>query len=160
MRVSGLIVAGVGALLLTGCSSEKQPGGPTSTGPTSPSQQESAAQGNVKVDSVRVFIKDGRVQAFVRGEIGDGCTRLQPMAQTRDGNTINVSVSSIRQGEVCTMIMQLLGGWVPLTGTFEPGTYTVRANAATAAFTLTRDGSGQLAISPDPGALPNGPTYQ
>ena len=43
------------------------------------------------------------------------------MAQTRDGNTINVIVSSIRQGEVCTMIMQLLGGWVPLDGTFEPG---------------------------------------
>jgi hypothetical protein len=160
MSVSGWIAAGIGAMLLTGCSSATQPGGPDNSSPTSPSQQESAAQGNVKVDSARVFIKDGRVQTFVRGEIGDGCTRLQPMTQTRDGNTINVKVSSIRQGEVCTMIMQLLNGWVPLSGTFEPGTYTVRANAATATFTLTRDGSGQLAISPDPGPLPEGPTYQ
>jgi hypothetical protein len=160
MRARGWIVAGIGSLLLTGCSSSTQPGSANGAAPTSPSQQGSAAQGNVKVDSVRVFIKDGRVQAFVRGDIGDGCTRLQPMAQTRNGNEINVNVSSIRQGEVCTMIMQLLNGWVPLTGTFEPGAYTVRANGATAAFVLTRDSSGQWAISPDPGLLPDGPTYQ
>jgi hypothetical protein len=160
MRVSGAIAAGMAALWLTGCSSETQPGGPNTGSPTSPSQQESAGQGNVKVDSVRVFIKDGRVQAFVRGDIGDGCTRLQPITQSRDGNAINVTVSSIRQGEVCTMILQLLDGWVPLTGTFESGAYTVRANAATTTFTLTRDGSGGLSISPDPGPQPAGPTYQ
>jgi hypothetical protein len=162
MKVSGLLMVGVGALLLAGCSSKSQQGGPSngSGAPTAPSQQESAAQGNVKVDRVRVFIKDGRVQTFLQGEIGDGCTRLQPMAQTRSDNTINLNVSSIRQGEVCTMIMQLLNGWVPLTGTFEPGTYTVRANSATATFTLTRDSGGQLTISPDPGPLPDGPTYQ
>lgn len=159
MKVSGLIAAGIGALLLTGCSSESQPDGPSTGNPTSPSQQETTAQGNVKVDSVRAFIKDGRVQAFVRGEIGDGCTRLQPMTQARDGNTISVNVSSIRQGEVCTMILQLLGGWVPITGALEPGAYTLRANAAAAAFTLARDDRGQLTISPDPGPLPEGPTY-
>lgn len=159
MKASGLIAAGIGALLLAGCSSESQPEGPNTGNPTSPSQQETNAQGNVKVDSVRAFIKDGRVQAFVRGEIGDGCTSLKPMTQTREGNTINVSVSSIRQGEVCTMILQLLGGWVPITGTLEPGSYTLRANAATDAFTLTRDDSGRLTISPDPGPLPEGPTY-
>jgi hypothetical protein len=160
MKVRGWIVAGIGSLLLSGCASSSQPGSSNGATPTSPSQQESATQGNVKVDSVRVFIKDGRVQAFVRGDIGDGCTKLQPMTQTRNGNAINVNVSSIRQGEVCTMIMQLLNGWVPLTGTFDPGAYTVRANAATAAFTLIRNDSGQLAISPDPGPLPDGPTYQ
>jgi hypothetical protein len=161
MKIIGLIVAGMGSLLLTGCSSDVPPGAPSkSGGPTSPSQQESTAQGNVKVDSVRVFIKDGRLQAFVQGEIGDGCTSLQPMKQTRDGNVVNVNVSSIRQGEVCTMIMQLLNGWVPLTGTFEPGAYTLRANAATIGFTLTRDGGGQLTISPAPGPVPDGPTYQ
>lgn len=161
MKVSGLIAAGIGALLLTGCSSDSRPDGPGSSNPTSPSQQETTtAQGNVKVDSVRAFIKDGRVQAFVRGEIGDGCTSLKPMTQTRDGNGINVSVSSIRQGEVCTMILQLLGGWVPITSTVEPGTYTLRANGATTSFTLARDDRGQLAITPDPGPLPEGPTYQ
>lgn len=160
MKVSGLIAAGIGALLLTGCSSELQPEGPNTGNPTSPSQQETVGQGNVKVDSVRAFIKDGRVQAFVRGEIGDGCTSLQPMRQTKDGNTITVNVSSTRQGEVCTMILQLLGGWVPVTGTLEPGSYTLRANGATATFTLTRDESGRLTISPDPGPLPEGPTYQ
>jgi outer membrane biogenesis lipoprotein LolB len=162
MKASGLFVAGVATLLLAaGCSSATQQNGPTNgaSAPTAPSQQESATLGNVKVDGVRAYIKDGQVQVFVRGEIGDGCTRLQPMAQTRSGNTINVNVSSIRQGEVCTMIMQLLNGWVPLSGTLEPGTYTVRANAATATFTLTRDSGGQLTISPDPGPLPDGPTY-
>jgi hypothetical protein len=163
MKISGLLVTGAAALLIAGCSSTtKQQSGPTNGAgaPTAPSQQESATLGNVKVDSVRAFVKDGRVQVFVRGDIGDGCTKLQPMVQTRDGNTINVNVSSIRQGEVCTMIMQLLNGWVPLSGTLDPGTYTVRANAATATFTLTRDSGGQLTISPDPGPLPDGPTYQ
>ena len=162
MKVSMWMAPVAGALLLTACSSNKQQSGPSNGAgaPTAPSQQESATQGNVSVNGVQAFIKNGTVQVFVRGDIGDGCTKLQPMAQTRSGNAINVNVSSIRQGEVCTMIMQLLRGWVPLTGSFEPGTYTVRANTASTTFTLTRDGSGQLAISPDPGPLPDGPTYQ
>jgi hypothetical protein len=163
MRVqqTGLMLVGVASLALAACSSAtKQNGSSNGAGaPTAPSQQEST-QGNVDVERVRVFVKDGRVQAFVQGKIGDGCTKLQPMSQTRSGNDVAVRVSSIRQGEICTMIMQLLNGWVPISGTFEPGTYTVRANAATTTFTLTRDGSGQLAISPDPGPLPDGPTYQ
>jgi hypothetical protein len=161
MRGTGFVIAAVGSLVLAACSSTSKQGNSSNGAgaPTAPSQQESAAT-NVKVDRVRVFVKDGRVQAFVQGQIGDGCTKLQPMSQSRSGNELAVNVTSIRQGEVCTMIMQLLNGYVPLNGTFEPGTYTVRANTATATFTVTRDSSGQLAIDPDPGPLPDGPTYQ
>jgi len=127
--------------------------------PTSPSQV-APAPGNVEVSRVRVFVKDGRPQAYVEGTLGDGCTRLLPVTQQRAGSTFHISLSSVREGEVCTMILQLVNEWVPLEGLAAPGTYQVRANAATVAFELVADGDGQLRIEPDPGPLPTVPTTE
>src|SRR5262245_35510855 len=82
MKITGLMVAVVGAFALAACSSTSKQSGPSNGAgaPTAPSQQESAP-GNVEVERVRVFVKDGRVQAFLQGKIGDGCTKLQPMSQ-------------------------------------------------------------------------------
>jgi hypothetical protein len=135
--------------------------GDTSNGrldvPTAPSVPGSAVEGQVNVTRVRVFIKDGRPQAFVQGEIGDGCTTFTGVTQRRSGNTIEISATSRRQGEVCTMIMQLMNEWVVLDGSFGPGDYTVRANARTLSFRLVRDAAGDLRVDPDPGPLPQPP---
>jgi len=125
--------------------------------PDAPSGPGGVVEGNVNVTRVRAFIKDGRVQAFVEGELGDGCTSLKGVNQRRSQNAIEITVTFRRQGEVCTMIMQYLNEWVALDGPFEPGTYTVRANARVVQFRLLRTPDGSLRVDPDPGPLPQQP---
>lgn len=150
-----LVVMGA-ALAAAGCSSsqgERDGGGIGS--PTGPSRSGSAATlGNVDVTQVRVFLKDGRVQAFAEGNLGGGCTRLESVTQRRTDNTILITVRSVTEGEMCTMIMQMLREWVPLEGTFEPGDYVLRANNARTEFTLLRGPDGRLQIDPAQGPLP------
>jgi hypothetical protein len=73
--------------------------------PSAPSGLEVPPAGNVDVTRVRAYMKDGRLQAFVQGELGDGCTRLERITQSRAGNSIDITVTSKREGEVCTMIL-------------------------------------------------------
>jgi hypothetical protein len=101
---------------------------------------------------VRVFIKEGVPQAYVEGEIGDGCSRLDSITQERTANTVVITATLRRQGQQCTMIMQYLNRWVPLDGSFAPGEYAVRANNVSVAFRLV--GVGTLRVEPDPGPLP------
>ena len=148
IAIFALVVAGAG------CSSSRPSATEPRNGtPTTPSPQEPPLA-TVNVTRVRAFITDGRLRALAQGELGDGCTSLHSVQQARSGNDITLTLKSVRRGEICTMILQLLNEWVPLDGTFEPGDYTLRANAATIQFRLVRDGSGALRIEPDPGPAP------
>lgn len=152
--VKRLMSLGGVALLTTACGSGSAPSQEgLAGGPTAPSQV-APATGNVDITRVRVFVKDGRPQAYIEGNLGDGCTRLLPLTQQRVGSTIAITVSSVREGEVCTMIMQLVTEWLPLQSVDTPGAYTVRANAASVEFQLVADGDGQVRVEPDPGPVP------
>jgi hypothetical protein len=147
------------AFITAACSSDDAQGnGVNVNTPTAPSQLESPVQGNVNVTHAQVFIKDGRVQALVQGELGDGCTSLQPIRQRRTANTIDITVTFRREGEVCTMIMQFVNEWVVLDGSFTPGEYTVRANAVVTNFRLIQGSDGELRLDPDPGPPPQPPS--
>ena len=122
--------------------------------PTEPSQIGQDGRGPVRVTRVRVFMKEGRPQAYVEGEIGDGCSHLDSITQTRTANTVAITATLRRQGQQCTMIMQYLNRWVPLDGSCAAGEYTVRANSAAVAFRLVAGGEGTLRVDPDPGAPP------
>jgi hypothetical protein len=100
-------------------------------------------------------MKDGRPQAYIEGEIGDGCNRLDSITQNRTANIVGITATLRRQGEQCTMIMQYLNRWVPLDGSFAPGEYTVNANSAAITFRLVTSGDGTLRVDPDPGPLPD-----
>lgn len=152
----GLCVWVAVATAACGSGTSSSPGG-TGGLPTTPSQV-APVTGNVEITRVRVFIKDGRPQAYVEGNLGDGCTRLLPLTQQRVGTTVNITVSSIREGDVCTMIMQFVDEWVPLQGVDAPGAYLVRANAATVNVQLVAGADGQLRVEPDPGPIPVVPT--
>ena len=126
------------------------------TSPTAPTQAGTGSVGNVRITGVRAFIRDGKPQAFVEGEIGDGCNSLQGINEKRTKNTFDISVTFRRQGDICTMQMQLLNQWVPLSGTFEPGEYTLQVNDTKQTFKLVSSASG-LRVDPDPGPLPRPP---
>ena len=156
MNRTGILL--ICAALIAGCSSNgtslDTPGG----GPTGPSGLNPGTVGQVKITRARVFMREGQPQAFVEGEIGDGCNSLQPMTQQRTGNTIDVTVTYHRQGEVCTMILQLLNQWLPLTGPFAAGDYVLQINAQTIPFRLAAGDTG-LRVVPDPGPLPQPPYF-
>jgi hypothetical protein len=127
--------------------------------PSAPGGVQVPSEGNVNVARVRVYMKDGRLQAFVQGELGDGCTVLQSISQRRGNNSVHITVTSKREGEVCTMILQYLNEWVPLEGPFAPGEYIVKANKAEVRFRLVRSGTGELRVEPDPGRIPTPPYF-
>jgi hypothetical protein len=155
MSKLALLVACSLAIAAQGCSTHAQDGeGGLLNGPTAPSRVGADSEHLVEVERVRVYVKDGRLQAFVEGPLGDGCTSLKAVTQTRAGNEVRISLTSVRVGEVCTMMLSYLKRWVPLEGMFSPGSYTVRANQRSIRFQLVIDSSGKPAIEPDPGPLP------
>lgn len=150
VKECGLLVAVV-SFTMAACASELPAGIPGA-----PSGLPSPVESNVTITRVQAFVKEGRIEAFVQGELGDGCTSLQSLKQRRTANTVEITVTSRRQGEVCTMIMQYVNEWVALEGLFGPGDYSVRANARTVQFRLVADAAG-LRIEPDPGPVPQPP---
>lgn len=145
----------VTALVAAACSSAGTTAGTAPGVAAKPAGPGTDSTGEVKVSRARVFIRDGRPQAFLEGEIGDGCNSLQPITQQRSGNTIDITVPYRRQGEICTMIMQLLNHWVPLDGSFPPGEYELRVSGQRVPFQIAGTGPG-LRVEPDPGPLPSG----
>jgi hypothetical protein len=154
MTKLGCFVVAV-ALGMAGCSADALTTNPPQPTPAPPGG--SAVEGNVKVNRVRVFIKDGKPLAFVQGELGDGCTFLDSIRQRRADRTIDVIVNSVHRGERCTMILKYLNEWVVLDEVLQPGEYTVRANGVAHTFKLIRDGGGTLRVDPDPGPVPTPP---
>jgi hypothetical protein len=149
---TGLILIAA-ALVSMACSGNGAQLDTPSGGSAGPSDLSQGTIGTVKVTRARAFIKDGQPQAFLEGDIGDGCNALQPITQQRSGNTIDLAVRYRRQGDVCTMIMQRLNQWVPLSGAFTPGEYVLRVNDQTVRFRLVSSDAG-LRVDPDPGPLP------
>lgn len=156
MRRDGFIVILTVAALIAACSSSGTNGGAGTAAPTTPSGLNPVSAGDVRITRARVFIRDGRPQAFLEGEIGDGCNSLQPITQQREGNTVDVSVTYRREGQVCTMIMQLLNQWLPLDGPFPPGAYVLRVNDQRIPFQVAGT-AGAIRVEPDPGPLPQPP---
>lgn len=93
-----------------------------------------------RVTDVMVEVRESspvQVVAHIQGELGDGCTSLGTITQSRDGNVIEVSVPAVHSGaEVCTMILQLVDERVQLDGPFPPGDYTVRVNGVEHQFSI------------------------
>ena len=155
MSKLALFLAGLLALA-SGCSTAARDGGENAVinSPTAPSEVGASSESLVEIDRVRVFIKEGRPQAFVEGPLGDGCTSLKAVTQTRTKNEIRLRLTSVRVGDVCTMMLVYLRHWVPLDAVFTPGSYTIRANQRSSEFQLLVDHTGNLVVKPDPGPLP------
>lgn len=90
------------------------------------------------VETVDVRIAESfpvQVYADVTGVLGDGCTTLHAIEQSRDGNKINVAILTERPANaVCTMIAVLLEESVKLEGEFPPGRYELTVNQVTTEF--------------------------
>ena len=153
---SGLSL-GVAVIVMWGCdqAAGRQAEG-LNTVPTGPAGLQSGTS-LVDVTRVRAFIKDDTPQVYIEGNIGDGCTALSEITQSRQNNTVVITVPSTLTDGPCVQSFALLNRWVLLQGPFAPGAYIVRANTASQEFRLIAEAGKPLRVDPDPGPLPTTP---
>jgi inhibitor of cysteine peptidase len=153
------------AVLVAACS--PQPGGivdPTSTIP--PTEAPSATPGSepkpvegtpgtepapggvitgtAQVETIDLFILESfpvQIHASVTGYLGDGCTTLGEITQTREDDTFYVTITTTRPADaICTQQLVGFEETIPLDVAGLPaGTYTVDINGVTETFTLDVD---------------------
>jgi len=91
----------------------------------------------ITIDSVSVQLSGdpARPVARVRGVVGDGCSSLHSVSQTRAGSAVTVTILRERPKDaICTQLAKLYDERIPLDGSFPPGRYTLRVNAFETAF--------------------------
>ncbi len=115
------------------------------------------------ITEVEVLIMESwplQARVEIDGELGDGCTELEPITTEREGDTFFITVRTARPVDaVCTLELRFFSESVALDiEGLEAGTYTVDVNGVTETFTLDRDnvaqpgedeqnGSGEMALS-------------
>ena len=124
LRAARRLSALAAAALLAGCSSDI----------TSPD----LVVDPIDVDRVEVLVSAGtltRVSAHVEGRVGDGCTRVLPIEQSRNGTVIALRINRSRPVvAVCTQQLLLFDEVIPLQGEFPPGAYRLTVNARDVTF--------------------------
>lgn len=103
-----------------------------------------ASQGReylIQVDSVDVLIRESypvQVVAAIEGVVGDGCTRLERVEQSREENRILVRIVGYHSGgPVCTMIARLYRDTIRLEGPFNAGDYVLDVNSVIREFSVS-----------------------
>jgi inhibitor of cysteine peptidase len=96
--------------------------------------------GLLQVDNVEVQVAESfppQVSVRVQGTLGNGCYSLGEIRQQRNGNTIEVTITTKHSGsEVCTMIAQIVDEKITLEGDFQSGEYIVRVNGVERTFRI------------------------
>jgi hypothetical protein len=87
----------------------------------------------IDVDRVDVRVAESlpaQVSALVEGRVGDGCTELLPVEQSRSGSTVTVEIRRRRPiSAICTQQLRLFNEVIAL-GTFTAGDYQLVVNGS------------------------------
>jgi inhibitor of cysteine peptidase len=100
------------------------------------------AQAHVTEVSVQILESfPVQVRAVVKGELPDGCTTIDSIDVSRDGNEFRITLMTARPADaVCTQVLVLFEEIVPLEVRGLPaGEYRVVANGVAATFRLDVD---------------------
>jgi hypothetical protein len=101
------------------------------TAPTTPPDALVTQSSLLPVASIDLLILESfpvQVTARVRGHLPDGCTSIADVVQTRTGSTVEVTITTVRSGEVCIQLVTPVTRNVRLEGAFPPGDYVLRVN--------------------------------
>ncbi|MCI0398332.1 MAG: hypothetical protein L0332_05935 [Chloroflexi bacterium] len=104
--------------------------------------------GQATVENIDILILESfpvQVHVLVRGYVGDGCTEIDEIQTTPEGNAFMVTITTKRPAEaVCTQILVGFEETIPLDVAGLPaGTYTVNVNGVTGTFELAVDNVAQ-----------------
>ncbi len=142
MRRSVVFLAAsfAGLLALVGCGA----GDPTATPQPVGTPTAGLLEGQVPVDSIEIKVletKPVQVQVDVKGNLPDPCTKINSISQSRDRNTFNVTIATIREaGAACIQVITPFEQPVTLDVAGLPaGVYTVVVNGVSDTFELTAD---------------------
>lgn len=108
--------------------------------PGSPSQPDSPPMtvSRIQIESVNVRLAQSfpvQVFARVKGVVGDGCSSLLPIEQSRAGNVITLELKRQRPRDaICTQIAILFDQDIRLEGEFRTGEYTLNVNGSPYSF--------------------------
>jgi len=94
--------------------------------------------GTLAIEAVDVVVLESfpyQLRAQVRGYLPDGCTRLDQVSQTRDGNVITVTITTVRERDAIQRI-ELVNRTIALEGSYLPGEYVLRVNGVERRFRL------------------------
>ncbi len=100
--------------------------------------------GTAQIETIDLLILESfpvQIHAKVTGYLGDGCTTMGAITQTREDDTFFVTIPTERPAEaVCTQQLVGFEETIPLDVAGLPaGTYTVDINGTTETFTLDVD---------------------
>src|SRR5690606_15047056 len=77
------------------------------------------------------------VEVLIKGALPDACSVLDEAVQTRAMNLIDVTLTMRRpRGTVCAQVVRPFRFYLPLDGTFAPGSYTLKVNGAAYPFRI------------------------
>ena len=78
-----------------------------------------------------------RVEVLLKGVVPGACSRLESAEQVRRGNFVEVVLSTRQpRGRPCAQVLRPFRFYLPLEGTYEPGSYTLTANGAVVPFRI------------------------
>jgi hypothetical protein len=110
----------------------------TVTGPNG--QPEPTMTVQTVIESADALIMESfpvQIALNVRGYQPDGCDYPVEVTQTREGNTVNVTIfRTMPMAVLCTMQLVPYEDTIQLEGGFEPGTYTINVNGVTIEVTV------------------------
>ncbi len=153
--MGGIALLGV---LLSACAGQAPTATPPTTEPTTGPAEDLVRP--APVEQVEVLIMESfpvQINVIVNGNLPDGCTTLDTIEQTRNGNTYQITLTTRRPGDaVCTQQVTPYQEIIPLDVVDLPaGSYTVNVNGTLAGFALASDNSLPTAEpSPTPEATP------
>ena len=109
------------------------------TGCGSPSQH-SFVPGTLPIEAVDIVVLESfpyQLRAHVRGYLPDGCTRLDQVRQSREGNVITVTITTLRERDaICILRIEIVERNIALEGSYLPGDYVLRVNGVERRFRL------------------------
>lgn len=117
---------------------------PTATAPAPAQEPDDQITGQATIDSLQLSVSDSfpvEVQAYISGDLSDGCTNVAGEDVAREGQTLRIRVITTRDTEaMCTQALVPFERTVNLdTRGLAAGTYTVTAGDLSETFTLAAD---------------------
>lgn len=108
------------------------------------------------VEEVDTIVNPGVVVVIASGSLPDGCTTIEDIQQSREGDTFIITLMTERpEDQLCTQALEPFEEQIMLeeTADLPDGTYAVNVNGQSAQFVINQNSQAEPAPSPTPAAL-------